>query len=205
MATPGFEPGTLDESGCPVWISELANDDPNHLVHVVRGLDPADALTLLGADRQSITSCELPAERPDYWTSLPRAAIAPLAPTCVLMAGRIRGWTFIYDDLGLTLGEGAQALSGDGRVAATGYATITGHAGFLYAVDSDLLTNQELLALADLDDDTPAEARAAFESAGSFDPEYDDHVSMRAVCVLAGLPSTLSDLRQIPLLVAPLD
>ncbi|MFD2421458.1 hypothetical protein [Amycolatopsis pigmentata] len=44
MPTPGFEPGTLDEIGCPVWISDLANDDPNHLVHVVRDLEPAEAL-----------------------------------------------------------------------------------------------------------------------------------------------------------------
>lgn len=214
MSTPGFGPDTLDESGCPVWISELANDDPNHLVHVVRDLEPADALELLGAARQSITSCDLPAERPDQWTSLPRAAIRPpLNPTAVLLAGRIGDWTFIYDDLGLTLGlpqperpplETAQVLSSTGKVAATGYVTINGHAGFIYAVDGDLLTRQELFALAELADDTPTEVRAAFEPAGTFDIEFDDYVSMRALCVLARLPRMLEDFRKIPLLVAPL-
>lgn len=214
MPTPGFGPDVLDESGCPGWISELADDDPNHLVHVVRDLEPTDALELLGADRQSITSCELPAERPDERTSLLRAAIAPLNPLAVLLAGRIGDWTFIYDDLGVTLClwqpeggslDAAQVLSSRGTIAASGYVTITAHAGFTYAVDGDLLTNQELFALAHLADDTPAELRGVFESAGSCDIEFDDYVSMRAICVLAGLPRTMAGLRQIPLLVAPLD
>lgn len=217
MPAPGVGPDTLDEIGCPVWITELANDDPNHLVHVVRDLEPAEALELLGADRKSITPCELPAKRPDAWTSLPRAAIAPLDPTAVPLAGRAGDWTFVYDDLGLTLGlwapdgqrlEGAQALSGKGKTAATGYVTINGHAGFVYAVDGDVVAQQELFRLDELDEDTPAEIRAVFERAGTeteFDDDFDDYVSMRAIRVLAGLPRALTDVRRIPLLVAPLD
>ncbi|WP_216894189.1 hypothetical protein [Nocardia alni] len=213
MSAPGFAPDALDEFGCPTWISELAIDDPNHLLHVVRDLGPADALELLGAERRSITSCELPAERPDRWTSLPRAAIAPLNPTAVLLAGRIGEWTFVYDDLGLTLGlpqpegqslEAAQLLSDKGKVAATGFVTMDGPAGFIYAVDGDLLTSQELSALEELADDTPAEVRGAFETAGAYDIELDDYINMRAACILAGLPSTMRGLRHIPLLVAPL-
>jgi hypothetical protein len=179
MPALGFEPNTLGEDGCPAWIGELANDDPNHLVHVVRELEPADALALLGADPQLITACELPAQRPDQWTSLARAAISPPDPLAVLLAGRTGDWTFIYDDLGLTLASGqpgrpppetAQVLSSAGDVAATGCATITGHAGFIYAVHGELL---------------------ALVSDGEW---------------LTGevLPG-LADLRRIPLLVAPLN
>jgi hypothetical protein len=228
MPAPGFRPNTLAEDGCPVWIGELANDDPNHLVHVVRGLEPADALALLGADPQSITACELPARRPDQWTSLPRAAISPLDPLAVLLAGRTGDWTFIYDDLGLTLffdqpgsppppPETAQVLSSNGEVAATGYYTINGHAGFTYAVNGEVLaqvddggwlTGEVLPRLADLADDRLAGVSAAFESAGTISTdsgELDNYASMRAICALAGLPRTMADLRQIPLLVAPLN
>lgn len=214
MSTPGFGPDTLDESGCPVWISELAADDPNHLVHVVRDLAPADALALLGADRLSITSSELPTERVDEWTSLPRAAISPLNPLAVLLAGRIGDWTFVYDDLGLTLylpsPQGrplhtTEVLSGKGKVAATAYVTVTGKAGFSYAADGELLAAQGSDEPEELDDDTPADVRAAFELAGTCDVEFDDHFGMRALCVLAGLPPTLEAFRRIPLLVAPLD
>lgn len=215
MSTPGFDPETVDEIGCPVWINELAPDDPNHLVHVVRDLEPARALELLGADRQSISSCELPAERPDEHTSLPGAAIAALNPMAVLLAGRVGDWTFVYDDLGYTLGflktadpalETAQVLSGEGAAAATGYVTITGQAGFVYAVGGELLTNASaVFELSDLPEDARAEARAAFESAGSCDPEFDDYLGIRAVCALAGLPCGLEAIRELPLLVAPLD
>jgi len=223
MPAPGFGPNTLGEDGCPVWIGELANDDPNHLVHAVRGLEPADALALLGADPQSITACELPARRPDQWTSLPRAAISPLDPLAVLLAGRTGDWTFIYDDLGLTLffdqpgsppppPETAQVLSSNGEVAATAYYTVTGHAGFAYAVNGEVLAyvgdGEVLPGSADPADDRLAGVSAAFESAGIFSTdsgELDDYASMRAICALAGLPRTMADLRQIPLLVAPLN
>src|SRR4051812_29819610 len=98
MATPGFPPGTLDDLGCPVWITDLADEDPNHTVHVVRDLDPADALLSLGVKPHQIRSCELPAHRVDSRTSLPRAEISPTDSGAVLVAGRMGIWTFIYDD-----------------------------------------------------------------------------------------------------------
>jgi hypothetical protein len=62
MPTPGFPAGTLDEDGFPVWITDLAVHDPNHTVHVVRGLAPADALQILGARPGIITPCQLPGQ-----------------------------------------------------------------------------------------------------------------------------------------------
>ncbi|MGI8312586.1 hypothetical protein [Saccharopolyspora hattusasensis] len=75
MPTPGFPPSTLDAGGGPIWISELASDDPNHAVHVVRDLEPADALEALGAKPRLFRPCELPRSKPDKWTSLPAAAL----------------------------------------------------------------------------------------------------------------------------------
>ncbi|GGU57564.1 hypothetical protein [Streptomyces daghestanicus] len=55
----------------------------------------------------------------------------------------------------------------------------------------------------------PAELRAAFEAAGTVEEEgiepgeADSTIAMRAVCALAGLPLTLSALRQVPLVVLP--
>ena len=59
MATPGFPPGTLDDLGCPVWLTNLADEDPNHTVHMVRDLDPTDALLSLGVKphRSGPVSC----------------------------------------------------------------------------------------------------------------------------------------------------
>lgn len=213
MSTTKFEAGALDESGCPAWISALAAEDPNHLVHVVRDLEPAAALELLGVERDSIASCELPVATVDEQTSLIRSAISPANPTAVLLAGRTGDWTFIYDDLGLTFGlwdgskpqDAATVLSVQGNVAATGYSTITGHAGLLYAIDGEPLVNQELFDLTELDGDSPAEVRTAVELASAFDTQFDDYLSMRAVCILAALPRTLEDLRNVSLLVAPLD
>jgi hypothetical protein len=48
MPTPGFPPNTLDSRGDPIWISELANaEEKNHTLHVVSGLEPAEALETL--------------------------------------------------------------------------------------------------------------------------------------------------------------
>ncbi|MFE5566550.1 hypothetical protein ACFQ68_16310 [Amycolatopsis japonica] len=213
MSMAQFVPDAWDASGCPAWISALATEDPNHLVHVVRDLEPPAALELLGAERDSIAPCELPVATADERTSLLRAAISPADPSAVLLAGRIGEWTFVYDDLGLTLGlwdgakplDAAAVLSAQGKAAATGYSAITGHAGLLYAVDGELVVNQELFDPAELDGDSPAEVRTAVELAGAFETRFDDYLGMRAVCVLAGLPRTLDDLRKVALLIAPLD
>lgn len=49
MTTPGFPPHTLDPEGTPVWITDLASDNPHHILHVVHGIEPEEALERLGA------------------------------------------------------------------------------------------------------------------------------------------------------------
>jgi hypothetical protein len=144
-------------------------------------------------------------------------AIAPLYPIVVLIAGRIGEWTFIYDDLGETgclwhleqepPVDTTAALSATGTVAATGSVAITGPIGFAYAVDGQLLVSHSDTGFefdsADLDDDLPAQVRAAAEAAGTIDTDLDDGITMRMICALAGLPRTLDELRDTPLLIAP--
>ncbi len=215
MPTSGFPAGTLDEEGFPVWITDLAAPDPNHTVHVVRGLAPADALQMLGARPAAITPCQLPASRPDDHLSLPQAAIGPASSGAVLLAGQIGFWTFVYDDLGLTAhGEDpgypsrfappAKMLSADGREAATSTWTINADTFLAYAADGDLLLdvaeNVDPAA-----EDIPAGLRAAIDAARTCGPGdgEDCGINMRVVCALAGLNRTLDDLRLIPLLATP--
>lgn len=113
MPTPGFPLNTLDPEGTPIWISELATGDPNHILHVVRGIDPVEALA---AKPGLIQLCVLPDSKPDEWTSLPCAALGIKPGTsAALLAGRIGEWTFVYDDSGFTHDdEATKALSADG-------------------------------------------------------------------------------------------
>ena len=75
MPTPAFPPNTLDHEGAPIWISESAADEKHYTLHVVRGLEPAEALEMLGADPQLCQS--------DY--SVCERAICALAGlTCTL-------------------------------------------------------------------------------------------------------------------------
>ena len=97
MPTPGFPAGTLSADGFPIWIDGLADEDPNHTVHVVRDLAPTDAMQVVGAKPGMITLCQLPAQRPK-WTSLPRAAIGPTDSGSVLLAGQVGAWTFAVRD-----------------------------------------------------------------------------------------------------------
>ncbi|MFD9890510.1 DUF6461 domain-containing protein [Amycolatopsis sp. NPDC059027] len=213
MSTPGFPPNTLTAEGDPVWLVELAAEDPNHTLHVVKGLEPAEALEALGAKPRWFQPCELPAARPDAVTSLPGAALK-IEPgdSAALLAGRIGEWTFVYDDGGATVPEDDTIpLSADGRTAASSLYTINADASMSYAV------NGEQLAFVDVDDldleadvpDMPAELRAAFAAAGVFETDYlepgeaDYAIGMRVVCALAGLTCTLDDLRRIPLLGTP--
>ena len=221
MPTPGFPAGTLSADGFPIWIDGLADEDPNHTVHVVRDLAPTDAMQVVGAKLGTkpgmITPCQLPAQRPPAGTSLPRAAIGPTdSVVSVLLAGQVGAWTFVYDDLGLTAyvedpeepsgsTPPAKMLSAGGREAATSTWTINADTHLAYAVNGKLL----LETGDDVDpakDDIPAGLRAAIEAAGNFESEDDDldsGINMRVLCALAGLNITLEDLRKIPLLAAP--
>lgn len=213
MPTPGFPSATLDSEGLPAWISNLASRDPNHSLHVVRGLEPAQALGALGAAEESIRPCTLPDSNPDDRFSLPFAALGaqPMTPAA-LLAGRIGEWTFVYDDSGYTFDGTAEALSRDGRTAVTTVYTINGDAYLMYAVDGEEVANinPDDLSLEEDLSGMPAELAAAFEAAGVADwedlepGEVDSLIGMRAACALAGLAVTLDDIRRIPLLLASL-
>ncbi|QIS04374.1 hypothetical protein F5X71_20420 [Nocardia brasiliensis] len=208
MTTPGFPPNTLDAEGVPLWISGLANEDPNHCVHVVKGLGPADALRTLGAEPRLVRPCTLPERRSDARMSLPAAALgAERGDDATLLAGQFGEWTFVYDDFGAT--EDPAGLSAAGRVAATSYFSINADASLTYCADGEQLS---WINVDDLELDTdlaelPDELRAAFEAAGIVHFDYlepgaaDFAVCMRAVSALAGMRCTLDELRRIPLLV----
>ena len=77
MAVPRFPAEALNEDDGPLWIDSLADEDPNHLLHVVRGLGPAAAIELVGGRvLRELTPGELPTERPDYWRTPAHAAIS---------------------------------------------------------------------------------------------------------------------------------
>ncbi|MGW7754555.1 DUF6461 domain-containing protein [Streptomyces violaceusniger] len=191
--------------------TDLAAGDPNHILHVVRGIEPAEAL---GAKPGLIQSCDLPDSKPDEWTSLLCAALGIEPGTyAALLAERIGEWTFIYDDSGFTYdGAATEALSVDGRTAATSVHTINGDASLTYAVDGEQVqrVNVDDLFLGEDLPGMPAELRAAFEAAGTvemegFEPgEADSLIAMRAACALASLVLTLSDIRRLPLLIVPI-
>ncbi|WP_020124737.1 hypothetical protein [Streptomyces canus] len=211
-STRGFPPNTLDAEGTPIWLSELASDEPHHTLHVVRGLEPAQALEALGANPQLFQPCELPRAKPDRWSSLPGAALGIQPGTsAALLAGRIGAWTFVYDDSAFTGHDDTTSLSANGRVAATSTYSSHGDADFTYAVDGTQLAwiNVYDLNLKDDLSGMPDELRAAFEAAGTVEHDYlepgepDDDVCMRAICALASLSCTVEDLRRIPLLATP--
>jgi len=204
---------TLDEDGFPIWIADLNSESGNYTLHVVRDLEPTSAMQVVGARPEMITPCQLPVQRHDRWTSLPRAAIGTTDSGAILLAGRIGAWTFVYDDAGFTaLGEDgdppAKPLSANGREAASVTGGETLNPRFTYAVDGVVLFEVIDDDIDPADDDIPAALRPAVEAAGTFesddlDSEPDFAINMRVQCALAGLQFTLHDLRQIPLLAAP--
>lgn len=209
ISAPGFPSNTLDARGTPIWVSELAHDEPNHILHVVRDLEPAAALEALGAQPRHFRPCELPIAKPDGLTSMPAAALGVTSRTsAVLLSGRVGAWTFVYDDSGFTSMDGSIELSADGRTAATSMYFHYADIALTYAVDGrqlHLWTTDDLDLTADLAQ-LPADLRAAFDAAGTTgldeaDPgRPDDAILMRVACALAGLVGTLDDLRRIPLL-----
>jgi hypothetical protein len=129
------------------------------------------------------------------------------------LAGRVGEWTFVYDDSGFTFEDAAEAASADGRTGATSVFSINGNAGLTYAVDGKQVAwvdgRRRRSRLGGGTSPYAAELRAAFEAAGTVEEEgiepgeADSTIAMRAVCALAGLPLTLSALRQVPLVVLP--
>ncbi|CAL9335118.1 hypothetical protein [Streptomyces sp. enrichment culture] len=212
MSTPEFPPNTLDSQGTPIWLSELASDEPHHTLHVVRGLEPAQALEALGANPKLFQPCELPSAKPDRWSSLPGAALGIEPGTsAALLAGRIGAWTFVYDDSGFTGHDDTTSLSANGRAAATSMYSINHDASLTYAVDGTQLAwidRHDLNLKKDLSG-MPDELRAAFRAAGTVGHDYlepgqpDYDICMRAICALASLSCTVEDLHRIPLLATP--
>ncbi|MGX7828847.1 DUF6461 domain-containing protein [Actinokineospora sp. 24-640] len=211
---PGyFDDDPLDDSGVPTWVAALGDQahDPNHLVHVVRDLEPAEALELLGAAPASVRRGVVPDERGGHH-SLARAALHPWDPTAALVAARVGDWTFVYDDLGETLFlwqvcdrpplNATAELSRRGEVAATANVTLDGRSQFAYAVGGDIVFHAESHELAEDAGSGPAEVRAAVR-----DVTGGHHLGlpMRALCALAGLPRTLAEVRALPLLVGAVD
>jgi hypothetical protein len=213
MSTPWLGPSSLDESGCPAWISAIAGPGRNRLVHVVRDLEPAAALAALGAKPDSIVSCELPSTQAGPRTSPPRAAGGHGNP---LLSGRVGDWTFVYDDLGCTLAvwsgtdpwtarDAASILSATGNTAATGYLSAVGQAGFIYSIAGKPVVEQELYRPDELGESSPAEVRTAVRQAGAVNAPRDGYLGIRSACALAGLPGTLDGFGEVPLLTATVD
>ncbi|MER6538882.1 hypothetical protein ABT215_34825 [Streptomyces sp900105755] len=211
MVTPGFPPNTLDSEGLPVWIRDLASDDPNHSLHFVRDMGPVRALEALRVDPTSIQRCVLPDRKPNRYTSLPGAAFGGVAgDAATLLAGRLGQWTFVYDDLGYTFEGSAEALSCGQRKAVTTVYTINGHASLHYAVDGEEIEEVVIdeLSLEERLPGMPADLATAFEAAGIADwedlepGEVDSLIGMRVACAMAKAVLTLDDIRRIPLVMA---
>ncbi|MPY30203.1 hypothetical protein FNH09_02415 [Streptomyces adustus] len=210
VVTPGFPRNTLDSEGLPVWIRDLASEDPNHSLHVVRDMGPVRALEALRVEPASIQQCVLPDQKPNRYTSLPSAALGgDTGDAATLLAGRIGQWTFVYDDLGYTVDGAAEVLSRGGRTAVTTVYTINGHASLHYAVDGEEIEEVVIDELS-LEERLPGmstELVAAFEAAGIADwedlepGEVDSLIGMRVACAMAGAVLTLDDIRRMHLVM----
>lgn len=219
MTIPGFRPEALTEGASPKWIDELATADPNHLLHVVRGLAPADAVELAGGTvLRHLRPHELPAERPGDWSTIAHAAIGADRTTDLLVAGQRGDWTFVYDASGVTgwtpgRAEMATVLSASGRAAGTSILTINNDSSFCYAEDGGILIALDANDPRPASDEVPEGLRAAIEAAGradSDDADSDDQddedfldvdANMRIACALAGLTWTAGEFRAQPLLI----
>jgi hypothetical protein len=209
MSTPGFPAGTLDAEGAPIWISDLAEEEPHHTVHVVRGLEPTEALELLGAKPRLFQPCEIPHDRPETWR------LGPAGDGFTLLAGRVGDWAFVYDGEGATSFDAdsspitvpAKGLSADGRVAATSTVTFEGKTDLGYAVDGEVLVHVTTGGLPYLETELPSELQAAIDAAGTFEPlhegQLDESVYLRAIAILAGMQCTTDELRRVSLVATP--
>ena len=213
MAIPGFLAATLNEYGGPAWIDELATADRNHLLHVVRGLAPVEAVELVGGTVLSrLTPNELPAQRLDEWSTVAHASVGADSMEDLLVAGRRGDWTFVYDTSGVTAWtrehrnvEMTRLLSADGRAAATSIRTINANVSMYYAENGEnTFAIHEPYDPEYDEQETPDVLRPAIAAAGSIDSKVgrDVDVNMRIICALAGLTWTVDEFRAQPLFVA---
>jgi hypothetical protein len=195
-------------------VGELARfPDRADCLYVVRGMEPAAALEVLGGEADLIRPCELPTGERDHNVSLPASVPANESGyDGTLLAGRIGAWTFVYDDVGLSDdGWRTQELSAGGNPAASAAYSINAVARLDYSVDGRELfsVGRDDLVLENALSVMPPELAVAFEDAGTFELDYlrpgepDFSIFARVVCALADLRCTLEDLRRIPLLSAP--
>jgi hypothetical protein len=215
VTIPGFRTEALTEGAIPKWIDDLATADPNHLLHVVRGLAPADAVELVGgAVLRHLNPHELPVERPNDWSTTAHAAIGADQMKDLLVAGRRGDWTFVYDTAGVTewtpeRAEMATVLSASGRAAGTSIFTINADSSFCYAEDGEIIIDIDADDPKPTDDEVPDALRTAIEAAGRADSDDEDDdgefldvdANMRIACALAGLTWTTGEFRAQPLLV----
>ena len=207
MAVPGFPAEAIDENGFPRWITQLGDGDAHHLLHVVRGLSPEQALRLVGGGTvyRYLAPGTLPAEPAEDGRSLVHAAVDVDRRADLLIAGRNGDWTFVYDPLGETV-EVVDVLSADGRVAASAISSINADASLWYAEDGQTVCEIMEPYGPEYTEELPEALRPAVEAAGSVDStdedEWDIDVNVRIACALAGLMWTLEELAAQPLVVA---
>ncbi|MCA1189749.1 MULTISPECIES: hypothetical protein [unclassified Saccharopolyspora] len=220
MPEPAFPAAALDSGGRPAWITELGAEDPHQIVHLVRDLQPREALEALGARLAHARPCTLPEERADEHSSLPRTALGETDCASALLAGRIGGWTFVFDDAGHTdsvsneqggLESAALALSRTGGAALSLAHNFDGPCcGLEFAEDGAevLWTNSDDLegSLPELPDRIrEAVAAAGIVEQDHLDPgELDEEAVIRTGCVLAGITGwTSADVRAADLVLVP--
>jgi hypothetical protein len=195
--------GTLDQNGDPAWLAEFTGEGVCGTVHVVRALDPARALLALGADASLIRRCDPPAPRADTPNALSQATIGSTDRGVMLLGGRVGGWTFVFDDSGLSdtapdRYTAAMVLSAEGGEAATGVYTGDGYVELAHAVDGEQLSDIRDGIPAEGAARVPAGSRAALEAVGAFDDsdsgETADGIGVRVACVLVALKYTVEGL-----------
>jgi hypothetical protein len=206
MPIPGFPAEAIDENGFPRWITQLGDEYANHLLHVVRGLSPEEALRLVGGGKvyRYVAPGTLPTEPTKDGSGLIHAAIGVDRRVDLLLAGRNGDWTFVYDAGGATF-EVVDVLSADGRVAVSATSSINADSSLEYAEDGQTLVEIREPYGPRYAEEFREALHSAVEAAGSVDSADEDFwdidVNVRIACALAGLTWTLEELAAQPLIV----
>ncbi|AGL16182.1 DUF6461 domain-containing protein [Actinoplanes sp. N902-109] len=211
MNNPLFSADAVSLRGIPDWIDRLAWEDPNHSLYVVRGLDPAEVIGIVGGEQvRTLAPGELPEDTADEWSGVvPHALEAAGGGDLLRVAGRRGDWTFVYDTFGGMDGELAKTLSKGGRAAAYVVNSISGISRVDCAEDGSGVYELDDSYDPDYDqENVPELLRNAIDAAMAVDledPDWDLGVNMRIVCALAGLTWTYEEFRQHPLTIARYD